>query len=98
MSWGALLGLSAGAYAFKLVGVVAGEKLATRLAPVTALLPAALFAALVVVMAVADNRSLVIDGRMVGVGLGAVAVWRKAPFVIVVLVAMAGTAGIRLLS
>ena len=50
MSWAAVLGLSLGAYAFKLVGVVAGERFAARLAPVTVLLPAALFSALVVVM------------------------------------------------
>ena len=98
MSWAAVLGLSAGAYAFKLVGVVAGERFAARLAPVTVLLPAALFSALVVVMAMADGRSLVVDGRMVGGVFGALAVARRAPFFVVVLVAMASTAGVRLLT
>lgn len=98
MSWAAVLGLSLGAYAFKLAGVVAGERLAARLAPVTVLLPAALFSALVVVMAMADGRSLVVDGRMVGVAIGALAVLRRAPFIVVVLVAMASTAGVRLLT
>ena len=98
MSWAAVLGLSLGAYTFKLVGVVAGERFAARLAPVTVLLPAALFSALVVVMAMADGRSLVVDGRMVGVAFGALAVPRRAPFIVVVLVAMASTAGVRLLT
>ena len=98
MSWAAVLGLSLGAYAFKLVGVVAGERFAARLAPVTVLLPAGLFSALVVVMAMADGRSLVVDGRMVGVAFGALAVVRRAPFIVVVLVAMASTAGVRLLT
>ena len=48
MSWTALAALSAGAYTFKLVGVVAGDRFADRLAPVTVLLPAALFSALIV--------------------------------------------------
>lgn len=98
MSWAAVLGLSLGAYAFKLAGVVAGDRFAARLAPVTVLLPAALFSALVVVMAMADGRSLVVDGRMVGVAFGALAVARRAPFIVVVLVAMASTAGVRLLT
>ena len=98
MSWAAVLGLSLGAYVFKLAGVVAGERFAARLAPVTVLLPAALFSALVVVMAMADGRSLVVDGRMVGVAFGALAVLRRAPFIVVVLVAMASTAGVRLLT
>ncbi|MEO2155122.1 MAG: AzlD domain-containing protein, partial [Acidimicrobiales bacterium] len=46
----------------------------------------------------ADGTSLVLDARLAGVGLAAVAVWRRAPFVVVVLVAMAATALIRLLS
>ena len=98
MSGAAGLGVSAGAYAFKLVGVVAGERFAARLASVAVLLPAALFSALVVVMAMADGRSLVVDGRMVGVAFGALAVARRAPFVVVVLAAMASTAGVRLLT
>ena len=73
MSWTALVVLSAGAYAFKLTGVVAGERFADRLAPVTALLPAALFSALVVTMAVADGPFLVVDARLVGVAAGALA-------------------------
>ena len=64
MSWTALVVLSVGAYAFKLTGVVAGERFADRLAPVTALLPAALFSALVVTMAVADGPFLVVDARL----------------------------------
>ena len=67
MSWTALVVLSAGAYAFKLAGVVAGERFADRLAPVTTLLPAALFSALVVTMAMADGPSLVVDARLIGV-------------------------------
>ncbi len=98
MSWTAILVLSAGAYLFKVVGLFAGDRLAVRLAPVTSLLPAALFAAIIAIMSVVDGESLVIDGRLVGVAVGAVAVWRRAPFVAVVVAAMAATALLRLVA
>ena len=47
-------------------------------------------------MSVVDGESLVVDGRLVGVAVGAVAVWRRAPFVVVVVAAMAATALLRL--
>ena len=98
MSWTAILVLSAGAYLFKLVGLVAGDRLAVRLAPVASLLPAALFAAIIAVMSVVHGEALGVDGRLVGVAVGAVAVWRRAPFVVVVVAAMAATALLRLVA
>ena len=98
MSWTALAALSAGAYAFKLVGVVAGDRFADRLAPVTVLLPAALFSALIVAMAMGDGPSLVVDARLIGVAAGALAAARRAPMVVVVMVAMAATALLRLVA
>ncbi len=95
MSWTALAVLSVGAYAFKLAGVVAGERFAERLAPVTLLLPAALFSALVVTMTMSDGPALVVDARLIGVAAGVLAVARRAPMVVVVMVAMAATALVR---
>ena len=92
MSWTALAALSAGAYSFKLLGVVAGDRFADRLAPVTVLLPAALFSALIVAMAMGDGPSLVVDARLIGVAAGVLAVARRAPLVVVVMVAMGVTA------
>ena len=98
MSWTALAVLSVGAYAFKLAGVVAGERFAERLAPVTLLLPAAVFSALVVTMAMADGPALVVDARLIGVVAGVLAVVRRAPMVVVVMVAMAVTALVRVVT
>jgi hypothetical protein len=95
MSWSALLLLAAGAYAFKLIGMLVGDRLATRFSVVAGLLPAALFAAIIVLMTFAEGGRLVFDARLVGVAAGAVALWRRAPFVLVVLVAMASTAAWR---
>ncbi|MAG52250.1 MAG: AzlD domain-containing protein [Acidimicrobiales bacterium] len=96
MSWTAILVLSGGAYLFKVVGLVTGDRLSVRLAPAAGLLPAALFAAILAIVSVTDGQMLVIDGRLIGVAVGAVAVWRRAPFVVVVVGAMAATALLRL--
>jgi hypothetical protein len=77
---------------------MAGDRFATVLAPVTTLLPAALFSAIVVLMTVADDSTLVIDARLAGVAVAIVAVIRRAPFAVVVALAMLATAGIRLLN
>ena len=93
-----MLAISGGAYLFKLVGVMAGNRFTATLEPVAGLVPAALFSAIIAIMTAADGTSLVLDAHLAGVGLAAVAVWRRAPFVVVVLVAMAATALVRLLA
>ncbi len=97
MSWWAVLGLGAAAYALKAVGLVvlgprAVEGPALRLA---ALLPAALLPALVVVNTFAADRRLVLDARAVGLTVAVLATWRRAPFVVVVGLAAGATALVR---
>ena len=94
MSWTALAALSAGAYAFKLVGVVAGDRFADRLADNNATTqPEG-----EVAMAMGDGPSLVVDARLIGVAAGVLAVARRAPMVVVVMVAMGVTALVRLVA
>jgi branched-subunit amino acid transport protein len=99
MSWPAIWGLVAGAYLFKAFGVLGlGRASATspgRFQPVVALIPAALFSALIAVQTVSLDETLVLDARIFGVAAGAISVWRKAPFVVVVVVSMAVTAVVR---
>lgn len=97
MSWTMIAVLAVGAYAWKALGLVVlgGRELGPRAAALTSLLPAALFSALIVVMTVAVDDGLVLDARVVGAAAGAVAAWRRAPFVVVVVVAMAATALVR---
>ena len=64
---------------------------------VVELLAAALLAALVVVETFGKGRSLVLDARVLGAAFAAVAVWRRAPTIVVVLGAAAVTAVARLL-
>lgn len=109
MSWTSILVLAAGAYLFKALGLVVFGPLMARgsdsedeinnpspLLRVGQLLPPALLSALVVSQTVADGTELTIDARLAGVAAGAVAVWRKAPFWLVLIIAAAVTAGIRL--
>ena len=98
MSWPLLLLLAAGSYGLKVLGVTAlGSVVERRLGPVVSLLPAALFSALIVVMTFEEAGELVLDSRLAGVAVGAVATWRKAPLLIVVAAAMAVTASLRLI-
>ena len=90
---------AAGCYLLKLAGYLVPATLLDRpgVRRVVELLPVALLAALVVVQAVADGRRLQFDGpRLAGVAAGAVAVWRRAPFLIVIIAAALTAAGLRL--
>ncbi|MGH9015862.1 MAG: AzlD domain-containing protein [Acidimicrobiia bacterium] len=100
MSWPAVLALATGSYALKALGLVAlrGRRLGPLLDEILALLPAALFGALVIVSTVGDDRALVVDARLAGVAAAGIAVWRRAGFVVTVVAAADTTAGVRAVS
>ena len=100
MTWIAILALAAGTYLLKGVGplLAGGRRMPPRLDRVVRLLPPALLAGLVAVQTFGAERALTLDGRAAGVALGAVAVLLRAPFIVVIVVAMAGAAGCRLLT
>lgn len=96
MTWPMLAALAAGAYGIRVLGVTTlGKIVEQRLGPLVSLLPVTLFAALVALMTWETAGELVLDARVVGVVAGAVAAWRRASMVVVILVAMAATAGVR---
>ena len=101
MSWALVLLLAAGAFGFKVLGlVVVGDR---SLPPVLErclnLIPAALIAAIVVqdTFGIGGQR-LTIDARVAGVGTAVVLAWRRAPFILVVIVGAAVTAVVRALA
>jgi branched-subunit amino acid transport protein len=100
MTWPLLLALGGGAYALKALGLVVlgGRTLPPALSRCVALLPAALLAGLIVMQTFTDGQELVLDARAAGVGAAAVAVWRRAPFPVVVVVGAAVAAGLRALA
>jgi len=99
MIWTAVLVASLGCYLLKLAGwSVPPRWLAgARLQRAALLLPVALLAALVAVQAFAGDRSLVLDARAAGLGVAAVLLVLRAPFLLVVLAAAVTAAGLRAL-
>jgi branched-subunit amino acid transport protein len=98
--WTLVAATIAGCYLLKLAGYLVPARVldAPRVRRLVELLPVALLAALVVVETVADGRSLQFDGpRLAGLGAGAIAVWRRAPFIVVIVVAAVVAAVLRLL-
>src|SRR6266566_3578669 len=88
--WVLVLATVAGTYGQKLTGYLVPAHMLERprVRRLVELLPVALLAALVVVEAVADGRHLDLDAtRLAGFGAGAVAVWFRAPFLVVVVAA-----------
>lgn len=78
-------------------GFVVGPVLARRsaLAQAVGLIPAAVVMAVIIQLSVADGRTLVVDERLAGMAVAGVLVWRRAPFLAVVLAAALTTAGLR---
>ena len=95
-----LIVLASGTYVFKAAGpLVLGDRtLPAGLRYFIDLLPAALLAALTVVSTFGDGQSLTLDARAVGLIVAGLALWRRAPFVVVILLASAATALVRLVN
>ncbi len=93
MSWTAITILAAGAFGFKALGVLwAPPRDRGRYA---GLIPAALFAGLIVVLVFDNDGAIAIDARFAGALAAGAAAWRKLSFVAIVLIAMVVTATVR---
>lgn len=99
--WWAVLGAGVGCYLLKLAGLsVPGRVLAHPVvARIADLIPVALLAALVAVQVLAapEGRALVLDARVVALGVAVVLLLLRAPFLVVVFGAAAAAALLRLL-
>ncbi|HET6968892.1 MAG TPA: AzlD domain-containing protein [Ornithinibacter sp.] len=96
--WIAVVVACIASFLIKLAGYLVPERLMTgeRTSRVTTLLPVALLAALVVVQTVVGpGGSLVIDARLVAVGVAVVLLLLRANFLVIVLAAGAVAAGLR---
>ncbi|MEP6851874.1 MAG: AzlD domain-containing protein [bacterium] len=97
--WTVVVTTVVGCYLLKLAGYVVPQRLLTdgRARRLVELVPVALLAALVVVEAFALGRHVTFDAaRTAGVAVAAVAIWRRAPFLVVVVLAGAVAALLRL--
>jgi branched-subunit amino acid transport protein len=95
--WLVVLAVGLATVAIKAAGPVllGGRALPPRAAGVIALLAPALLAALVAINTFADERALTVDARLAGVAVAGVAIWRRAPLLLVVVLAAAVTALVR---
>lgn len=98
MSWWWVLALCGSAYALKALGLALGGRI-----PQSAVADGSLevvvvpvLAALIVVQTVDGGRALTVDARLPALAVAAVLVWRRAPFMLIVLAAGATAALLRL--
>ncbi len=98
MSWGWVLAVSAACFAVKAAGYVVPSGWVDRavVTRVALLLPVSLLAALAALDTVTAGSHLVIDARLPAMAVAGVAVWRRAPFIVVVVLAALTAALVRL--
>lgn len=97
-TWLVVALVGAGTIAIKATGPVllGGRPLPRGLTGIVELLAPAVLGALVAVQTFGNGQALTIDARLIGVAAAGIALWRKAPLLVVVVVAAVATAFARL--
>ena len=87
--WTAVIGASILAFAFKYIGQSIPQSLLAhpRVAKIADLIPTALLAGLVAVQTFADKTELVIDQRLAGLAVAAIALYLRANFLLMLIAA-----------
>ena len=95
--WLAVLAGAGGCYALKLSGLSVPRRVIDRpsVRRVVELVPVALLATLVLLQTFATGTRLVVDARLFGILVAAAAVLLRAPFLVVVALAVGATALLR---
>ena len=99
IGWTGVLLACLAVFAIKLAGHLAPARLLERpdVMRAAGLLTAGLLAALVAVQTVASADHLQLDARLPALAVAAIALWRRAPFIVVVALAAVTAAGLRAL-
>jgi branched-subunit amino acid transport protein len=97
VTWAAVLTLAVASYALKALGPVAigRRQIPPRFTRVLDLLPIPMLTAIALTGTVASGHHLEVDARLPGLAVAAILVWRRAPFLAVIVAAAATTALIR---
>jgi len=97
--WGAIILAGVGCYLLKLAGLSIPTAVLERpiVQRIGDLLPVALLAALIAVQVLSDGPRLTVDARLAGLVAAMIALVLRAPFLVVVVVAAATAALLRLL-
>jgi branched-subunit amino acid transport protein len=98
-AWIAVAGVGAATIALKGAGplVFAGRPLPGWIRAIMPLLAPCLLAALVIGQTLADGRALTVDARVAGVAAAAIALFARAPLLVVLAAAAGVAAGVRAL-
>ena len=98
--WAAVLAGSLGCYLLKLAGLSVPAAWVEQpwVARVVDFVPAALLAALVAVQTLTSGHDLVVDGRLAGLAVAALALALRAPFIVVLVLAGATGALVHVLT
>lgn len=96
--WIAVIVASAASVLQKWLGYQVPAQLLERpvIARVTGLLPIALLGALLATQTLTSGQAIMLDARVLGVAVAALLLWRRAPFLLVVIAGAAVTALLRL--
>lgn len=99
MTWAAILALGLVSFGLKALGpvIIGRRQIHPRVREALDLLPIPMLAAIVLVGTVASGHHLELDARVPGVAVAAFLVWRRAPFLAVIVAAAATTALVRLI-
>lgn len=97
MNWAFIVALAAAAYGLKVLGaVIIGQRsMPVRLQGVLLLIPASLLAGLITKDTLTVGQDIVIDARLAGVAVAAVATWRRMPLWFVLVTGVGTTALLR---
>lgn len=98
--WTAVVVASVGTYLLKLAGLSVPAAWVEQpwVARVVDFVPAALLAALVAVQGLTAEDRIVVDGRLAGLAVAALALALRAPFIVVIALAGATGAGVHVLT
>ncbi|RBY76949.1 AzlD domain-containing protein [Blastococcus sp. TF02-09] len=98
--WTAVVVASIGCYLLKLAGMSVPAAWVEQpwVARIVDFVPAALLAALVAVQGLTSDDRIVVDGRLAGLAVAALALALRAPFIVVIALAGATGAGVHLLA
>ena len=100
LSWGVVLGIAAGVYGQRVLGmaVLDLDRLDLRWRRVLGFMPLAILCAVTALQTFTRAGELTFDARILGVGAALVCAWRRLPMFVTVIAGAAVTAAVRALS
>ena len=99
LTWGVVVVLALGVYGQRALGMalINPNRISDRSRQVLALVPLSILCAVTALQTFSTQGALVVDARVAGLAAAAALSWKQAPMFVVVMVAAAVTAAVRLI-